>query len=165
MSKKKVLLLLAVFLFPIALVFLFQFFSRGVYEVSPLFENGVDTVPPGCPYAYTAVPYTLPDSVMDMFMSGTHSELMLVYFDEGDEKYLQNIARIKDQLQGNSVLIKEVTSTTLQYNLLKRCIFLVSGNDLLVLIDRAGRIRGYYGNSREEMDRLAVEINIILNEE
>lgn len=161
MSTKKILFLLFVFLFPLTLVFLFQFFSEGVYEVAPLYEEGVGNVPMDCPYDYSNKPYLLPDSIVGEGM-GEKPLLTLFYFGSEHKTDRLNLARIREQLDVHPVTIKEMPPSPDLY-FLKRCVFLAGEDSSAVLADATGRIRGYYGNSLEETDRLIVEMKIILN--
>lgn len=160
MSTRKVLFLLLVFLFPLSLVFIFQFFSEGVYEVPPLYEEGVTDVPAGCPYDYSKKPYLLPDSLYAK--EGVQEALLTLYYfnGSGNENRL-NLKRIREQFDAGLVTVTEMPESE-DVVFLRRCVFLAGKDTAAVLADSARRIRGYYGSSLEEMDRLIVEMKIIL---
>lgn len=155
--------MLIVFLFPVALVMLFQFFSKGVYEVAPLYEEGVGDIKSECPYAYAGAPYRLPDSIMHDLAPESNAILMLAVFNVTGERNQKDLAAAIEQLAASSVLVKHFDPVnTPRYDVLRKCVFLVGGDSSIVLADTDRRIRGYYGTSREEMDRLIVEMKIIL---
>jgi hypothetical protein len=156
--KKKLLLIIAL-LFPLLLVLLFQFDSEGVYEVPLLFEDGVKQAPATCSLTYP-VPYILPDSITHELVGNKMPTLMIISFDTTSREVKRNLNRVREQFSRDDVLIKE--NLELDSTIVK-CQFLVHSDSTVVMIDKTGRIRGYYnGNKREEVDRLLDEGKIIL---
>lgn len=163
MNRKVVPLLIAL-MFPVALVLLFQFFSRGVYEVPLLYTDEVGPIPPECPYTYE-VPYLLPDSVLDIYPSVKRAPLSVFCFDGDGSLKCNRLGQIKEEFESDGVrFIDAAPDSHSYYNRLKTCVFLVRSDSAVVLVDSARRIRGYYKPAiQEEADRLVVEMKVILN--
>lgn len=160
MRGKKIIFLSLALLLPVAIFLFLKFFGKNQFDVAPLHQDSISNVG-HCAIDYKA-PYVLPDSVMRYFSAGSVASLFLLNF-SADESVLQ---RVKDEVGENEVKIMAASALRTVYpdlNFFKNCVLLLPSADDIVLIDYQNRIRGYYRSSdREEIDRLLVEISIIL---
>jgi hypothetical protein len=158
MKGKKIILLSLALLLPICIFLFLKIFGKNQFDVPLLFQEGKIDVPSHCNLDLTA-PYVLPDSIMNALASGNDAPLYILDFAETD------LSRIREQFDKDQVEIKnasDLAQTQTDLNFLRDCIVLLKEPANIVLIDQR-TIRGYYnGNKRDEIDRLLVEINIIL---
>jgi hypothetical protein len=158
MKGKKFLFLFLALLLPIAVFVFLKFFGKNQFEVPLLYENGVSDPPAGCSYDY-ANPYLIPDSILTT-AGANKSSVLILDFSRQPSTEMQVV---RDEFDHDPVVIK--SASTLNFTdekLLRECIFLVKAPNELVLIDSEKRIRGYYENTREEIDRLILELKIVL---
>jgi hypothetical protein len=159
MSGKKIVFLFLALLLPVSIFVFLKIFGSNQFDVPPLHQDHIDGKPADCSLNYQA-PYVLPDSVMEKIRAGKKSLLYILNF-SNDSSVLQQAT---DDIDANELTI--VQSHTLSFpdvDFIKRCLLIVPPPYDLVLIDKEKRIRGYYkGNDREELDRLVVELKIIL---
>ncbi|HEX5168134.1 MAG TPA: hypothetical protein VFW11_03100 [Cyclobacteriaceae bacterium] len=162
MSGKKSIYLMLALALPIGVFLFLKFFGKNEFHVEPLFQSSVpvDTM---CNLSYT-FPYVIPDSVVRQFDINDH-ELTLVVFekDEMKNEIEREVRRVEEEFSSEPVRIirQEGVDTGVQY--LRRCTFLMNDNVTISLVDKRGRIFGQYdGSSLEDMDRLIVEMKIIL---
>ena len=175
MSPKKIFFLVIFFVIPSLLFFFLRFFGKNEFEVKPLYEEGVPNPPPGCSYSYTP-PYLIPDSVL---RGGGDFNGFLVLSFSNDANHRKALDEITYEFQSDPVKIKcfllkaggvqdkliweEVYLDQSLWGDLKKCVFLLSGEETLVLLDQEKRIRGSYrGQDEEEIDRLRAELAILL---
>jgi hypothetical protein len=160
MGKKIVFLFLAL-LFPVCIFLFLKIFGKNEFDVAPLHQDGVPAAPEPCKLSY-ASPYTLPDSVMELIGNGTQTPLTILNFSGASSVY----DRVYDENTGREVRMVLPATLSLDepgLSFLKNCVLLLKAPYDVVLIDDQKRIRGYYeGNSREEIDRLLIEVSIIL---
>jgi hypothetical protein len=136
-------------------------FGRNEFAVAPLHQEAVNAVP-GCDFKYP-LPYTLPDSIMSAIGMTSGDSLYAVYFDAA---YEQQFRRVSVEL--GEAPVKIIGPSAIRWKdadlpMVKACILLMDNKHSAVLIDHRKRIRGYYDASdRDEVDRLIVEINVIL---
>lgn len=159
---RKIFYLVAALAFPIAIFLFLKFFGKNEFAVEPLYQ---ETIPSrGCPYAYE-LPYAVPDSVLDIMADS--SALAVVTFmgmekaDEADKL----IKRLESLFGSDPVSFHKMDETTAGdgYTVLRECVFLLAADTTVAVIDRDGRIRGQYASaSMEDVDRLIVELKIIL---
>ncbi len=178
MKIKQTVILVVAFVMPIGIFIFLKTLGKNEFEVQPLHQEGVMQVPTECGVAYTT-PYTVPMNVLaDVHWSDQDSLTLYIFeglsFDERvvTEKLAKSNTRSElhllkitsDSLQTMTsqdldILNKDVVSI----EQLQECFFVLEKGKNAVLLDKQQRIRGYYDlSSREEMDRLAVEVKIIL---
>jgi hypothetical protein len=156
-TKKSLFLFLGLLL-PV-LVFLFlKFFGKNEFDVPLPHQEKIEALA-GCDNEY-AHPYIVKDSII-LEIAPARRELRLINF--GLNKTTLN-DKLLDYLSHVSLVDVdrwELSETQRQY--LLKCVLLVPATKDLVLLDNANRIRGYYDSgSRDEMDRLEAELNILL---
>jgi hypothetical protein len=160
MKGKKILLLFLALMLP-ACVFLFlKFFGKNQFDVPLLYQEGkIDAG--NCEINYPT-PYVLPDSFMNAFNNKEKASVLLLDFSDSKT----NFDRVQQEFNEDQVAIKHISSLNndlSKRNFIRDCIVLLKAPSNLVLIDSLKRIRGYYNsNNREDIDRLLLELNIIL---
>ena len=173
--KKKILYLFLALALP-GLIFVFlKFFGRNEFEVPIYFQDGLakDSI---CDDS-SKEPYRVQDSVFLKINSKAvrASRVVAVYPFIKDD--LSELTRIANKFQADSVEVTIVSGmpnlpksslpvTQLSYDAfgwIVTCALRIREPWSVVLIDNQGRIRGYYdGSRRDEMDRLDLELSILL---
>lgn len=155
MQGKKALFLFLALLLPVSIFIFLKLFGKNEFDVPAFYQNVAPTAP-GCTFTYRA-PYSLPDSLMTEMSAAKMSELYLIHFSELP-------ARITDEIKYSEVTFvdgKQLAGS--DSTVLKKCILLVPKEEDLMVVDKTGKIRGYYSSvDREEVDRLLLEIEILL---
>ena len=175
--KKALLMAVAMFL-PISIFLFLKFFGKNEFTVEPLFQQSDSTKAVTCdkPISY---PYKIATQQLDNLLENNKSELTAISFSEDEERLKDFAERVQEKFTTSEISLYQVKSDSLISNdnnkfqtlikdkakgeELRSCVFLLSGINNLVLVDREGNIRGQYqlGNLDEE-DRLLVETTIIL---
>jgi hypothetical protein len=163
MSGKKALFLSLALILPVAIFIFLKIFGRNEFEVPVLYENEKIEVPANCDFEYR-FPYRVADSVFSSLTGNQRDSLYVFYF---DHSLNSAIRRVSVEFKGASV--KPVAASDLPENtdlrVLRECVLLMGRDTSVALVDHRNRIRGYYnGSDRDEVDRLIVEIKIILKE-
>lgn len=159
MKKKNIFLFLALVL-PILIFVFLRLFGKNEFVVKPLFTEMNSEVPEGC-FA-VSFPYHVSDSVMRQLNVGEDS-LVLVLFGELTEEGKIQVNRVMDEISKDGIQMIRYPALGTKVLQWKRCIFLLKEPFDLVLVDKSGLIRGQYTSSdREEIDRLLMELTIIL---
>jgi hypothetical protein len=178
MKKIKAVVLILALALPVSIFLFLKYFGKNEFVVEPFFT---DEMPEGraheCGFAY-AVPYQIPDSLLHQLGWNQQGALTLFSFD-GGASHASAYNRIKANFEEQDVKImnlvtkgeemapvRGIWTLALDKGLtdrFKRCFFFLDEPNDLLLVDTQGRIRGYYQlSSREEIDRLLMEISIIL---
>jgi hypothetical protein len=155
MQRKSIFLSLALILPVIVFVFL-KIFGKNKFEI-PIFHDKKVEVITECNYKYTA-PYTLPDSALPA-IGWKGNEATLIMFSKMEE---EGKMRLTEKFEPNKL---QVVNLTKEDGEKLKCSFLLSDKFSAVLVDQKKQIRGYYQlSTREESDRLMVELSILLND-
>jgi hypothetical protein len=159
MNKKLVILVLALIL-P-GLIFLFlKFFGSNHFDIPVYHQNGIENLPAGC-RASAKEQYRLPDSLMKLIRWNHGAALIYTGVSSTELKELsqalENINRADLQrVNLDSAGLSQPDET-------KKCTLFLQEPWNAVLVDNQNRIRGYYSlRSREEFDRLGIEVEILL---
>jgi hypothetical protein len=157
---KKILYLSLALLLP-ALVFVFlKYAGSNRFDIPIYYEDGI---PGSLPCVQESeVPYQLPDSISKFISVGKYG-YVFIFPEAGVAPTVIVALLVKEIGQGFAV----VDATTLGDSTLQSrwhdCVFLVPAPSQAVLVDGQRRIRGYYDlRKRDEMDRLRVELKILL---
>jgi hypothetical protein len=156
MKGNKLILLFLALLLPSCIFIFLKFFGKNEFEVAPLFTDQQPPNRPDCNFNYT-LPYHIADTSLHQLTNGTDSLICVVFQkQEGGP-----LARIQEKYAGEPVawrfLDPEKNSSQM------RCIFVLDEPFNTALVDNKGRIRGQYNSAdRDEMDRLLIEISILL---
>ena len=161
MTGKKILFLFLALLLPVVIFIFLKTFGQNEFQVPVLHQDSIPARSSDCNIRYTT-PYRIADSVMAQFEANGRDSLYVVYFDESQRAAM---TRISVEFHGDpiSVVAGEEAMPASQMQALKDCILLMEDQTSITLIDHQGRLRGYYnGSDRDEVDRLIVEMKIIL---
>ncbi|MGC4022444.1 MAG: hypothetical protein QM734_11085 [Cyclobacteriaceae bacterium] len=159
MNKKAIYLFLALLL-P-GLIFLFlKFFGENKFDIQIYYKDGVPDSVNTCKIK-TRGQYYLSDSLLNILKWKNNSVLLIV---ESEEDELTTVKQVIDDLGTGSVQL--VSLNNFPYDVvhrLKKCALFLGKPLNAVLIDKQKRIRGYYSvENRDELDRLEVELKILL---
>ena len=157
MSRKFIYLFLALLLPGLIFVFLRKF-GKNEFNIPVYYEAGVTDAPKPCG-TYPA-PYRVADSVLQVIR--TANKPMLVVTDTSSD-VKRNLDRLKSELSNSFSIVFPESDT--RWATWLDCAFILHKPWTAVLIDEQGQIRGYYSPaSREEADRMLVEIRILLKQ-
>lgn len=152
---KKVILIIAL-LFPIGVFVFLRFFGKNEFTIPVYFESGIESIPTACNRNYQS-PYLVSDSLLKNF--GWSGRPVLIVADTAIQSELR---RLDEELSAEIQTIY-LSGDTNYLDQVFRCDLLLQKPWTTVLLDDQRRIRGYYApNTREEMDRLIVELKILL---
>lgn len=163
---KKVVILIAALAMPILVYFFLKAFGKNEFEVAPFYQEGSLPVTSACLKAYT-VPYTVAEAALEgLNWSSTDSLSLVVFptanFDDAEARQRLSEAYRSSELK-YSTFASEGELQQDSTDMLRQCVLFIPPNMNSVLIDNKKRIRGYYDlNERKEVDRLVVEVRIIL---
>jgi len=163
MKGKKLVFLLGALILPVAIFIFLKIFGRNEFRVPALHEAGMIEAPANCNFHYS-VPYRVADSVMVNLGLNRKDSLYVLYADPGLKTAMK---RISVEFDGDplSVISLSDLKDKMDLRILKECVLLMKPPSSVTLLDHHHRIRGYYeGTDRDEIDRLMVEIQIILNQ-
>jgi hypothetical protein len=163
MKGKKVIFLTLALLLPVAVFIFLKLFGENEFNVPVLHEDEVTGVPARCGFAYSA-PYLIADSVIAHLEGNRRDSLYVFYFDASLSTAMR---RIPVEFEGApvTVLSPAALSSFKDLTMLRECVLLMKADTSVALVDHRNRIRGYYdGTDRDEVDRLIVEIKILLKE-
>lgn len=157
MRKKFGYLFLALLLPGLIFVFLRKF-GKNEFSIPVYYEEGVQETTSGC--GSYPVPYKVADSVMQMIRAEHKPVLVLA---DTSIEVKKNVARLTDELDGSFSVVKSKKHAA--WARWEDCVFLLHKPWTAVLVDHHGQIRGYYApRTREETDRLLVELRILLKQ-
>jgi hypothetical protein len=153
MQGKKALFLFLALLLPVGIFVFLKFFGKNEFDVPALYQDKAP-IAANCSYKYQA-PYFLPDSLMKQLSSGGGNLLYLIHFSELS-------SRMKEEIKYSEITFVD-GSAVAKSDQVKKCVLLIPVSEDLVVVDKDGKIRGYYTSSdREEVDRLLLELEILL---
>jgi hypothetical protein len=156
---KRVILFLA-FIFPISIFIFLRYFGKNEFTIPVYYEEGVDSFPDGCTVNPTT-PYQVSDVTLNSL--GWNGSVVLIVSDTTSEAQ-RNLSKMIDDSGLDKLQLIIHSDADSVFGKFCRCDLLLEKPWTAVLLDEQRRIRGYYApNSREELDRLSVEIKILLN--
>jgi len=160
MLKKLIYLFLALLL-PIGVFLFLKAFGQNEFTIPVYFENEMAEYSTSCQYEYT-MPYLVPDSVMKAV--GWKGESVALIIANQSSEVKKNLRHLSEEFEpGDFQLIS--SDETNEWDRWYSCFFFLKKPWSAVLIDTDRKIRGYYApNSREELDRLIVEMKILLKQ-
>lgn len=158
--KKIAYLGLALLLPGLVFVFL-KYAGSNRFDIPVFYEDGITEGPP-C-VEKSEAPYKLPDSV-SKFIPADKRGHVVIFPEPGVAPAVIN-AMLTNEI-GLAFSVTDVASLSADSTTQRKwrdCVFLVSAPSQTVLFDPQNRIRGYYDlRKRDEMDRLRVELKILL---
>jgi len=159
MKRYKWIYLGIALLFPILLSLFLKYFGKSEFNIPLYYQSGIDSLSGVCHYHFST-PYAVPDSIR-AGLSPESGRVLIVTTDSSTDAK-KNFERIKEEVENTDYdfFVMKADSTT---DRLRSCFLLLNKPWTTVLIDGQKRIRGYYAPStREETDRLMVELKILL---
>ena len=162
MRRKFIYLFLALLL-P-GLIFLFlKKFGKNEFAIPTYYQHGVDSLNAICGTHY-GQPYQLPDSVLrKVGWEGKPALLVLFQKEVLANNEYKRIVESFDQKEFQVVVVDSREMGEALSSRWSSCVFMVLAPRNVVLVDREKKIRGYYSiGSREEADRLILEMEILL---
>jgi len=153
MKRAKAILLSLALVLPIAIFVFLKLFGKNEFDIAVYYPNGVDSV---C-VENKSKPYQVPDTVLNAIQWGSKPSLITFHPSEEEIDHLKHVWEEIDQHDVTSVFLP---SDLTQW---RDCALLIRAPWKTVLIDKDKHIRGYYNlATREETDRLIVELKILL---
>ena len=166
---KKVLYLFLALLLP-GLIFVFlKYQGKNEFTVPIFYEEGI-TIPGGCgfPDSMRVFSFDKPgriDSALRILWK-MDKEVNVLVFPDAKLDFNKIKIAIDEEMGEDQVWFYEANSLTRDMQgleWLKKCEFLMKDPFQSALIDKQGRIRGYYDlRKRDEVDKLRVELKILL---
>lgn len=165
----KGLFLIAILLIPIFIFLFLKFFGENKFDIPVYYSEGVTSPFPYCE-SYTGT-YTV-EGLAKENLPG-----VFLFFEEEEEFDLLEVNNVKNRLSetvgamGYSVYTRDSTLNgvnTLDSSVFTQtlqCQFISDTLNQYILVDSKSRIRGYYNTERDEIDRLIVELKILLENE
>lgn len=152
---KKIILVIAL-VFPIGVFVFLRFFGKNEFTIPVYYETGIENIPTSCNRNYQS-PYLVPDSVLRSF--GWSGRPVLIVTDTAVQSVL---SRLDEDLSAEIQTIY-LSGERGYLDQFFTCDLLLQKPWTTVLLDDQRRIRGYYDPKiREEVDRLIVEVTILL---
>lgn len=178
MKIKQIIILSLAFVLPISIFIFLKTMGKNEFAVEPFYQQGVIKVSSECGPQYQT-PYEVPQNVLDDISWNANDSLTLYIFNAEKEMTGEVSRRMGEKLATAElsayVLVSDSSEVLKQYALpvlvkdvvtidqLMECMLIMEKGKNAVLLDKQRRIRGYYDLvDREELDRLAVELTIIL---
>lgn len=156
--KKPILLFLAL-LFPACVFVFLKIFGKNEFSVPPLYSETYPDAMEECGITVT-LPYYISENLKSSFFTAEDS-LVLIHFGELKTDSKKQLERVSNEFE-KGVKLQTIHASESALNM-RKCVFFLEDQYDLVLLDRAGLIRGQYiSNDREEMDRLLTELAILL---
>ncbi len=154
---KKVLLIIALLL-PIGVFVFLRFFGKNEFTIPVYYENGIEAVSTACTRNYQS-PYQVSDSLLINF--GWSGRPLLIVADTS-QSVQKGLMRLDEELNAEIQTIYP-SGESGYLDQVFMCDLLLQKPWTTVLLDDQRRIRGYYDpKTREEVDRLIVELKILL---
>lgn len=155
MQGKKALLLFLALLLPVSIFIFLKLFGKNEFDVPAFYQDKAPVT--GCEFNYSA-PYKVADSVMAKLSAKRKTDLYMIYFS-------QITSRMQQEIDTGAVAIVNGQEewTEDQRATFRKCVLAVPKSEDIVLVDKEGKIRGYFvSTDREEVDRLLLELEILL---
>ena len=161
--KKVAYLFLALLLPGLIFVFL-KYGAKNQFDVPIYYVGGVASTVDDCPLPKSR-PYVLPDSLWALGKV-SHAQSLVMIFGQADIDTQALATAINEELGDGIITFLFDNMLSLDSMVVikwRNCVFMVKAPMQTVLVDKEGRIRGYYDiQTREEIDRLRLELKIIL---
>ena len=158
MNLKKPILLFLALLFPACVFVFLKFFGKNEFVVPPLYTDEYPEGMKECGVTIT-LPYHIPQDVKSSLIFSQDS-LILVHFGELSTNSEKQLERVSNEF-GKAIKLQLMQASDSERRL-KECVFFLKDRYDLVVVDRAGLIRGQYiSGDREEVDRLLMELAIL----
>lgn len=153
MKLKKPILLFLALLLPACIFVFLKKFGKNEFDVPAFYQTEKPAAPSDCSSNYE-LPYRVPANLMSELKSAATKPLYLVSYSE-----MENLSRVRENYGPDIAMVR---GAQLLHDS-RRCIFFMKDYQDVVLLDEGGNIRGYYTSTdREDVDRLLLELDILL---
>ncbi len=160
MNKKLLYLIIALVLPSSVFVFL-KLTGRNQFDIPVYYSTGIDSLSTICNNDYSK-PYVLNDSVLNK-LKWVEKECSLFVLADSNQPEINRLNGIFEEKEYAIYSVAKLQLDSISSWRWKNCAFIAKEKINIVLVDKQKRIRGYYTiGSREEMDRLIVEMKILL---
>ncbi len=158
---KKVVLLLLALLVPTAIFIFLKRYGRNEFTIPVYYEQSVAEIPTACGPNYQA-PYRVAEAALRSL--GWQGNASLIVADTSQEVQ-KGLRRLREEFDEASVQFISPSMAEVELDKFYTCSVFLQKPWTAILLDDQRRIRGYYApGTREEIDRLTVEIKILLNQ-
>lgn len=169
--KRKWLLLIVALALPGMIFTFLKYFGKNEFDVPVMFSSGTISVPGACTTSVVA-PYEIQKSSKIPIRGLTAVAFVASHQGKELDGYRFQLDRIIAEFEGSDfdVIIVDTTRKNLSDVLLSsgdyeqemNCHFLLDEKRSVVLVDGSRHIRGQYEASQKDLERLAVEVKILL---
>ncbi len=178
MKGTKIIYLLLALALPVFVFLFLKYFGQNQFNVEPLFTASLpEGVHPECDHAYE-LPYSIPEHILQDMEWSSSDSLTLFYF-TSVKSSAAALNQIQEEHLSAEVHVVELREDSRKPELLdslglktpeerseayvKKCFLFMDEPNNLLLVDNQRRIRGIYQvENRDEVDRLLLELKIIL---
>ncbi|MEM7106758.1 MAG: hypothetical protein AAF519_00935 [Bacteroidota bacterium] len=158
-------LLLAILAIPVLIFLFLKTFGKNQFSIPYYHTQGVRLPFSGCDY---------PKDTFHVHLSSQNSKRanVTLFFGQDAEFTSSDLENVRTRLK--ALFSKDMSFVAHNHNAaldsaslkkLMNCGFVTDTVNQFILHDQKGRIRGYYNTDRKEVDRLIVEIKILLENE
>jgi hypothetical protein len=155
MKNKKTIFLALALILPVVIFIFLKLFGKNQFDIPIYYKNGVDSV---C-VTNTSKPFQVNELVFKS-INEKNQPALFTYLPNAKET--ENFKHVWQEIDASKVSSVFLPADSTQW---KDCLLLIRNPWKTVLVDREKHIRGYYNlNSREETDRLIVELKILLEQ-
>lgn len=163
MKAKKILFLFLALLFPVVIFLFLKAFGKNEFEVPVLHEQADFVRPSDCAFEYPT-PYRVADSLIGKLRVNDRDSLFVFFFNDAEEGGMNRV-RVEFRDDPVQVISPGDIPESIDRRFLSECVLLMPKESSVTVVDHARRIRGYYrGGDRKDVDRLIVEMKIILKQ-
>jgi len=161
MNRKIIYLFIALMLPGLIFIFLKRF-GKNEFDIPVFYQTTADSLNAVCRTHYKS-PYRISDSALLQLGWNKKKATVFLFNWNSSGKELNRLSDTFAESEYDLIKVTFAEPDTMKYKELAACVFFVGVPRDLVLMDEQKRIRGYYVSaSREEMDRLIVELKILL---
>ncbi len=165
----KGVILVSILLIPIFIFLFLKFFGQNKFDIPVYYSEGVTSPFPFCEN------YSGQYSVEGLAKENLPGVFM--FFEESEEFIFPQLNNIQNRLTesvgevGYTIYVRDTSLSEVHaldsaiFNQKIHCQFISDTLNQYILVDSKSRIRGYYNPEREEIDRLIVELKILLENE
>jgi hypothetical protein len=159
--NKKLLYLIIALVLPSSIFVLLKLTGKNQFDIPVYYSTGIDSLSSICGKDYSK-PYLLDDSVLSK-LKWAEKECSLFVLAGANQLEMNRLSGIFDAKEFATYSVAKLQLDSITSWKWKNCVFIAKEKINIVLVDKQKQIRGYYTiGSREEMDRLIVEMKILL---
>jgi hypothetical protein len=163
MKGKKIIFLILALLLPATIFVFLKLFGKNEFQVPILHEDTVPHAANNCDFTYRT-PYRVADSIITALDPRRKDSVYVFNF---DSRLADPMNRVSTEFADDPVRVVNTADLPQRFepSFLRECVLLMPPDSAVTIVDNQNRIRGYYdATDRDEVDRLIVEIKIILKQ-